>query len=118
MVDTTPRLNDFNAAHRTCFDLFFPSHDIIEIRNGGINGVRISLALIQNEISTQLSFGKNADLTSVVIDGNNNACDEQNEITSAIKIHDGRIIKSECIGSFIYIKFDRIELSIPGPYSM
>ena len=108
MVDTTPRLNDFNAAHRTCFDLFFPSHDIIELRNGGINGVRISLELIHKGISTQLSFGKNADLTSVVIDGNNNVCDEQNEITSAIRIHDANIIKSECTGSFTYIKFDRI----------
>ena len=98
VVDATPALNDFNQAHSTCFDLFFPNLDIIELRNGGVNGVRISLDLIYNGSSTQLLFGHNADLTSVVIDGNNNACSEQNEITSAISIHDERIIKSECIG--------------------
>ena len=100
MVDTTPALNDFIETHRTCFDLFLPSHDIIELRNGGKNGVRISLNQINNESSTQLFFGQNADLTSVVIDENNHDCSEQREITSAIKIHDGKIIKSECRGSF------------------
>ena len=100
MVDTTPRLNDFNQAHRTCFDLFLPSHDIIELRNGGKNGVRVSLKLINNGKDTQLFFGQNADLTSVVIDGNNNQCSDQREITSAIRIHDGRILESECIGTF------------------
>ena len=108
MVDTTPRLNDFNEAHRTCFDSFLPTHDIIELRNGGNDGVRISLEVFYNGSSTQLFFGENADLTSVVIDGNNNECSEQNEITSAIKIRDGRILQSECIGSFTYIIFDRI----------
>ena len=103
MVDTTPRLNDFNDAHRTCFDAFLPSHDIIELRNGGLDGVRISLHLIKSGIRTQFFFGQNADLTSVVIDGNKNACGEKNEITSVIKIHDGRIIESECKGSFIYL---------------
>ena len=114
VVDKTPRLNDFNDAHRTCFDSFLPSHDIIELRNGGTNGVRISLNLKNHGISTQLFFGQNADLTSVVIDGNNNECSELKEITSAIKIHDGRIIQSECIGLFTYLTFNRIYLSIPG----
>ena len=100
MVDTTPRLNDFTEAHRTCFDLFFPSHDIIELRNGGTNGVRISVKLVNN--GTQLLFGKNADLTSVVIDGNNKQCSKKNEVTSAIRIHDGRIIDSACVGLFTY----------------
>ena len=100
MVDTTPRLNDFNEAHRTCFDLFLPSHNVIELRNGGKNGVRISVKLINNGTSSQLFFGQNADLTWVIIDGNGNQCSEQKEITSAIKILDGRIIKSQCIGSF------------------
>ena len=99
VVDTTPRLNDFNEAHRTCFDLFLPSHDIIELRNGGLNGVRVSVKLIHNEVTSQLFFGQNADLNSVVIDGNNNQCSEQREITSAIRIQDGRIIESECKGS-------------------
>ena len=81
MIDTTPRLNDFNEVHRTCFDTFLQSHDIIELRNGGKDGVRISLKLFKNGTSTQLLFGQNADLTSVVIDGNNNQCSEQNEIT-------------------------------------
>ena len=98
MVDTTPASNDFTETHRTCFDLFLPSHDTIELRNGGIDGVRVSLKLINNEVTSQLFFGQNADLNSVVIDGNNNQCSEQREITSAIRIHDGRIIESECIG--------------------
>ena len=100
MVDTTPGFNDFNEAHRTCFDSFLPSHDIIELRNGGKNGVRVSLKLINNGKDTQLFFGQNADLTSVVIDGNNNQCSDQREITSAIRIHDGRILESECKGTF------------------
>ena len=100
MVDTTPRLNDFNEAHRTCFDSFRPTRDIIELRNGGNDGVRISLELIYNGMSTQLFFGENADLTSVVIDENNNECRKQREITSKIKILDGKIIESECTGAF------------------
>ena len=117
VVDTTPRLNNFNGVHRTCFDSFLPSHDIIELRNGGKDGVRISLELILNGTSTQLFFGQNADLTSVVIDGNNNKCGDHKEITPAIKINDGRIIKSECKGSFTYIIFDHIYLLIPDPNS-
>ena len=117
VVDTTPALNDFNQAHRTCFDLFFPNLDIIGLRNGGVNGVRISLDLIYNGSSTQLLFGQNVDLTSVVIDGNDNACGEQNEITSAIRIYDGRILESECIGLFTHILFDHIYLLILDPDS-
>ena len=107
MVDTTPRLNNFKEAHRTCFDLFFPSHDIIQLRNGGNDGVRISLKLVFNGTSTQLFFGQNADLTKVVIDGDNNKCTKKNEVTSAIRIHDGKIIESECKGLFIDIIFAR-----------
>ena len=110
MVDTTPRLNDFNEAHLTCFDSFLPSRDIFELRNGGKNGVRISVKLIDNGISSQLFFGQNADLTSVVIDGNNNECSEQNEITSAIRIHGGRIIESECIGLLTCISAELVFL--------
>ena len=82
VVDTTPGFNEFNKAHRSCFDKFLPSHDLIELRNGGKDGVRISLKLVNNGLSTQLFFGQNADLTSIVIDGNNNECSKQNEITS------------------------------------
>ena len=106
MVDTTPRFNDFTEAHRTCFNSFLPSHDIIELRNGGNNGVRISVTLINDGITSQLFFGKNADLTSVLIDGNNNRCSANDEFTSSIRIHDGNIIKSKCIGSFTHITFD------------
>ena len=106
MVDTTPRLNNFNEAHQTCFDLFFPRHDIIELRNGGTDGVRISLKLVYNGTSTRLFFGQNADLTEVVIDGDNNKCSEKNEVTSAIRIHDGKIIESACKGSLIQSKLN------------
>ena len=68
--------------------------------------------------STQLFFGENAVLTAVFIDGNNNYCSEQDESTSTIRIYDGRIIESECIGSFTYIIFGHIYLSIPCPYSL
>ena len=118
MVDTTPALNDFTETHRTCFDSFLPSQDIIELRNGGTDGVRISLEVFHDGSSTQLFFGENADKTSVFIDGDNNHCGEQDENTSTIRIYDGRIIESECIGSFTYIIFGHIYLSIPGPYSM
>ena len=103
VVDKTPALNDFNQAHRTCFDLFIPSYEIIELRNGGTDGVRISIKLDNNGFSTQLLFGQNGDLNSVFIDGNNNVCNEQNEITSTIRIHDGKIIQSECLGKFTLI---------------
>ena len=72
VVDKTPRLNDFNDAHRTCFDSFLPSHDIIELRNGGKNGVKISLNLINHGITTQLFFGKNADSIMNQFKGNSN----------------------------------------------
>ena len=108
VVSTTPGFDDFNEAHRTCFDSFLPSHNVIELRNGGKDGVRISLKLINNGIATQLFFGPNADLTSVAIDGNKHECNDQKEVTSAIKIYDGRIIESECIGSFTFIIFVRL----------
>ena len=103
MVDTTPALNDFTETHRTCFDSFLPSQDIIELRNGGTDGVRISLEVFHDGSSTQLFFGENADKTSVFIDGDNNFCGEQDENTSTIRIYDGRIIESECIGSSTFI---------------
>ena len=112
VIDTTPSLNNFNEAHQTCFDSFLPSHDIIELRSGGNNGVRISVKLINNGITSQLFFGKNADLTSVWIDGNRNRCSEQKELTSSIRIQNGNIIGSQCIGSLIYITSDLIYLSI------
>ena len=106
MVDTTPGFNEFNKAHRSCFDKFLPSHDLIELRNGGKDGVRISLKLVNNGLSTQLFFGQNADLTSIVIDGNNNECSKQNEITSAISIRNEKITESACIGSYTYPKLN------------
>ena len=100
VVDETPYLNDFNDTHTTCFDSFLPSHDKIELRNGGRDGVRISLKLKNDGNSTELFFGQNADLKSVIIDENENECSKQNEIASAIRIHDGRVIQSECLGEF------------------
>ena len=100
VVDKTPHESDFNQAHRYCFDSFLPSDDIIELRHGGTNGVRISLGLIYGGISTQLFFGPNADLSSVAIDEDDNKCSETNEVTSKIRIQDGKIIESECLGNF------------------
>ena len=100
LFEKTPDGSNFNQPHRSCFYSFPSSDDIIELRNGGTDGVRISLGLIYGGISTQLFFGPNADLFSVVIDKNNNECSEKNEITSKIRIQDGKIIESECLGNF------------------
>ena len=99
VVEKTPHGSNFNQPHRTCFDSFLPRNDIIELRNGGTDGVRISLGLIYGGISTQLFFGPNADLSSVVIDENDNECIAKNEVTSKIRIQDGKIIESECLGN-------------------
>ena len=109
-VDTTPYLNDFNETHTTCFDSFLPSHDKIELRNGGKNEVRISLKLKNGGNRTELFFGQNADLNSVVIDENENECTKQNEKASTIIIYDERVIQSECLGEFTKYAYDRIFL--------
>ena len=100
MISKTPYRNDFNDVHTTCFDSFLPNQDIIELRSGGTDGVSISVKLNYDGMSTQLLFGKNADLTTVILNRNGNKCSQPYEITSAIKIHDGRITESECRGTF------------------
>ena len=99
VVDTTPAQKNFVATHTTCFDSFDLRNDIIELRNGGNHGLTVSVNLINGRLNTQLLFGKNADMTKLRIDGDHNGCREDYEKSSNIKIQNGIIIKSACVGS-------------------
>ena len=78
-------------------------NDIIELRNGGNHGLTISVNLINGRVNTQLLFGKDADMTCLKIDGDHNGCweDYRYEKAGAIKIQNGIITKSACVGMFI-----------------
>ena len=75
--------------------------DVIELRNGGPDGVLISINLINARVKTQLRFGLNADLTRIFIDGDDFKCDQGLEQAYAIRIQNKRIIHSACIGEFV-----------------
>ena len=67
--------------------------------NGGNHGLTISVNLINGRLNTQLLFGQNADMTLLRIDGDHNGCREDYEKAGFIKIQNGIITKSACIGS-------------------
>ena len=98
IVDTTPAFDEFVASHLTCFDSFDLEHDIFELRNGGVDGVSLAINLINGDVSTSLKFGFNGDLTKITIDGNQLYCRGDAEAASAIRIQNGNVIDSECIG--------------------
>ena len=100
IVDTTPALNNFAATHLTCFDSFDLENDIFELRNSGIDAVSLAINLINKGVSTPLKFGLNGDLTKITIDGNQLHCKGDAEAASAIRIQNGNVIDSECIGEF------------------
>lgn len=75
--------------------------DIIELRNGGTDGVDISINLINARVTTQLRFGLNADLTNIWIDGDVFKCGNESELAYAIRIQNKSIIHSACIGEFV-----------------
>ena len=100
IVDVTPAFGDFVASHVTCFDSFDLENDIFEIRNGGYDAVLLIINIINRGVSTSLKFGLNGDLTKIAIDRDPLYCNEDGEAASAIRIQNGNIIESECIGEF------------------
>ena len=101
VVDFTPSGENFINIHKTCFNSFDEENDIIELRNGGNNGVRISINLISKGVKTQLLFGKNENLIWVALDRrneDNDSCKSDGEISSFIKIRNGEVIQSACVG--------------------
>ena len=100
IVDTTPAFDDFVAKHVTCFDSFDLKNDILELRNGGIDAVTLAINLRNKGVSTSLKFGLNGDLTTIAIDQNSLYCNEDGEAASTIRIQNGKVIESECIGEF------------------
>lgn len=74
-------------------------NDIFEIRNGGNDSSMISVNLINAGVSTSLLFGYNADQTEVWIDKEHTSC-TPTEHAPAIRIRNGAVIESGCIGKF------------------
>ena len=103
VFDITPAQKDFVETHRTCFDSFDVENDVIELQNGGIHSVTISVNLINGKVTKQLLFGKDADMTWLKIDGDHSGCREDSEKAGVIKIQNGIITKSACVGMFIKI---------------
>jgi len=104
VVATTPALSEFDKAQIICFDLFDVEKDIIELRSTGKDGREISINLIDEGVTKQLLFGLNADKPWIYIDGNQIQCTsdgrEDEESTNVLKIQNGIIIESACIGPF------------------
>ena len=98
IVDTTPALNDFVASHVTCFDSFDLENDIFELRNGGDNAVVLTINLINRGVSKSLKFGLHTDLIKIAIDRDSLYCRENAEAVSSLRIKNGNVIDSECIG--------------------
>ena len=104
VFDITPAQKDFVETHRTCFDSFDLENDIIELQNGGMHSVTISVNLINGEVTKQLLFGPHANMNWLVID-NGEWCRKKEEKASVVRIQNGIITKSACVGMFIKIMF-------------
>ena len=99
MVDTVSEYADSTHTHLTCFDQFDMAHDVFELRHGGgKNSMEISVNLINQGELTKLYFGENANLTSIAVAGSNLACQVNKEATDVIRIQNGTVIESECVG--------------------
>ena len=102
VVDLTPGLSNFANNHKFCFENFDLQNDIFELRHsGGNNGVTISVNLIYQGETSQLLFGLQADLTWIKIDGDGLKCKKDVEAAYTLRVQNGKIIESECIGLFI-----------------
>ena len=98
-METFSGNGDSNQTHLICFDRFNMEQDVFELKYGsGNNSMEISVNLINRGVSKKLHFGKNANLDSTIIDENNLSCREDQEITNVIRIQNGTIIESECVG--------------------
>ena len=99
VVDITPGLPNFKTSHKICFENFDQQNDILELRHsGGNDGVTISVNLIYQGVTSQLLFGLKADLTWIKIDGDGLKCKKDVEAAYTLRILNGKIIESECIG--------------------
>ena len=98
VVSTIPALSEFDKAETFCFELFDVEKDIIELRSTGKNGREISINLIDGGVTRQLLFGPNADKPWIYIDDNQIQCTSDEESTNVLKIKNGIIIQSACIG--------------------
>lgn len=100
IVDSVPEHGNFFDVHTTCFDSYDAENDIFELRHaGGGDGVTIHVNLINKGIATKLFFGSNANLDWFWIDENNLRCEKHVEVAHSIKIKNGTLIESECIGN-------------------
>ena len=101
IVDTISWKQIFDVIHITCFDNFDLKNDIFELRHGGgTDGVTIHVNLINKGDVKKLYFGSNENLDWLFIDGNLANCNENVETAQTIKMNDGSIIESGCIGQF------------------
>ena len=74
-------------------------NDIIELRKTGDDGADITINLIYNGVSTPLEgFGSNKNLNMITIDGNQHTCAIDKEIAPFIRIRNGKILESKCVG--------------------
>ena len=95
VVDTIPTRMSFNVdyvdTHKTCFDSFDEENDTIEIR--GEKG-RISINLIKEGVKTKLL----AKGHTIIFNRDRLECGPVIEYAPAVKIKDGKVIQSGCIG--------------------
>ena len=99
IVDQTPEFDLFNDTHTTCFNTYDLDNDIFELRHsGGTDGVTIHVNLIDKGTVKQLFFGSNADLDWFWIDGDDFKCQAHVETSHSLRIKNGTIIESECVG--------------------
>ena len=97
IVDRTQAFSRFDGPHIKCFDSFDTVNDILEIKNGGHDGVLIFVKLINNGTFTELRFGQNENVKGIHIDGNLQKCTKTVESARSIKIQNGQIIESTCV---------------------
>ena len=96
-VNEIPSGNFGNHTH--CFESFELMNDIIELQSTGTNGADISINLINNGVASQLNgFGLDANLNFIEIDGDLARCNQDIESARFLKINNGKILKSQCIG--------------------
>ena len=99
-VDDIP--SDHTDNIERCFESFDVENDIIELKNTGNDGADISINLINDGVITPLEgFGSNSNLAIITIDGNQNACESNHESAPFIRIRNGKILESKCVGKLI-----------------
>ena len=102
VVDTTPAYNDFDHDHETCFGSFDVENDMLELRivdeTRTGRGTGISVNLINAGVTTTLLFGSSGTDTEFALDPDSLLCRSPWENAPAIRIQNGTVIQSACIG--------------------